>query len=61
MDLVVIEQYWPNLINISNEKFWEHGYLKHGTGTLPDPTYPNWDEALTSYFREAVNIFTEPH
>lgn len=28
---------------------------------MPDPTYPDWDEALTAYFLEAVNIFTDPH
>lgn len=35
--------------------------MKHETCTLPDPTYPDWDESSTAYFREAVNKFTDPH
>ncbi|KAK9927732.1 hypothetical protein M0R45_024901 [Rubus argutus] len=60
-DLVVMEQVWPNLQNVENENLWKHEYEKHGTCTLPDPAYPDWDDALTAYFRAAVNIFTDPH
>lgn len=56
-----MEQVWPNLKDASNEKFWEQEYEKHGTCWLPNPTYPDWDDALTAYFRAAVNIFRDPH
>ncbi|KAK9944223.1 hypothetical protein M0R45_009801 [Rubus argutus] len=60
-DLVIMEQVWPNLQNIKNEELWKHEYENHGTCTLPDPKYADWDDALSAYFRAAVNIFRDPH
>lgn len=48
--LELMKIYWPNCMNVNNEKFWEHEWSKHGTCT---------GMTQEEYFNKGIELFVE--